>query len=747
MFDTLTRMGASNPSGYKIERSLRFNAIDSANLTRTSSGTSTTFTYSAWIKRSCNPSDYEYIFSMGNRGFSFHKDNDTFYLYDGSDLNESTAKFRDPSAWYHVVVQINSGVATSYINNVQVHNAVGSGFTLTTGSNETRIGSHASSNFYYNGYMTEIHLVDGSVVAPSSFAETSAATGQWIPKEYEGSHGTHGFYLKFDDNSNTTSGTLGKDSAGSNDFTPNNFSVAAGVHNDSLIDTPTNNFATGNPLAMAGGANVVSYKQGNLYVTINGSGQMGMSTIQIPTSGKWYAEMTYTDIQYGRAGITNYEKLRAGTNNGTEKWNGIEYTYDGKIKIDDADSQTSLTTLGDNDILGIAVDRDAETVQFSINGTNKGSAANINSLNDKNELVFTARRHQSGGSAPAVHMNFGQRPFGNLPAGFKSLCIDNLSTPTIKDGSDYFNTVLYTGNGTTDQAKTVGFQPSLVWIKKRNNADDHIVSNSVTGTPNYLKINSSAAEASYAEGVKSLDANGFTIGNANNTNQNGHTFASWSWKESAPAGFDIVSYTGNGSARTISHSLGVQPDFMLAKNRDQADGWQVFHKSKGSGFTQQFDGPGVFENIDAIWNNTGPTSSVFSVGDDHKTNANGEDYIIFLWSSIEGYSKISDYRGNGDANGQFIYTGFKPAFVLIKCSSDAEAWNIFDNKRDPDNKVHHLLVPNTNTEENNSTAARELDFCANGFKMRGTNDTINGSGKIYVYLAIAEVPFQYSNAR
>ena len=177
---------------YEVERSLRFNSADSANLTRTSSSTSTTFTYSAWIKRS-KFSNYQYIFSIGGRGFAFHTSNNTFYLYDLSALNESTAVFRDPSAWYHIVVQINSGVATSYVNNVLVHNAVGSGFTLTTGANETRIGSYSASGggYYFDGYQTEIHLVDGSVLAPSSFVETDAKTGQLIPKKYTGSYGTN----------------------------------------------------------------------------------------------------------------------------------------------------------------------------------------------------------------------------------------------------------------------------------------------------------------------------------------------------------------------------------------------------------------------------------------------------------------------------------------------------------------------------------------------------------------------------
>ena len=205
----MSSLGSPSPfflagkKGYEVKRSLRFNGADNANLTRTSSSASTTFTYSVWLKRSIF-TGYQYIFSMSGRGFAFHTTNNTLYLYDGNNTNQSTAVFRDPSAWYHIVVQINSGVATSYVNNVLVHNAVGSGFTLTTATNATRIGVYDSNDYDFQGYMAEINFVDGSVLAPSSFAETDAITGQWIPKKYVGSFGTNGFYLNFSDNSGTT---------------------------------------------------------------------------------------------------------------------------------------------------------------------------------------------------------------------------------------------------------------------------------------------------------------------------------------------------------------------------------------------------------------------------------------------------------------------------------------------------------------------------------------------------------------
>jgi hypothetical protein len=473
-------------------------------------------------------------------------------------------------------------------------------------------------------------------------------------------------------------------------------------------------------------------------------------------SGKWYWEVTVEDSGANAAAdscmIGVSEPLAPwASQNPTNKRR--HYQKDGTKITGDSDSNTTAAygaSFTDGDVIGVALDLSAGTLTMYKNGSTQGvlDTTMVSAMTDNG---WNPDVH--GYASPNFSINFGQRAFAHTPpAGHQKLCTKNIPTPTIKKGSDYFNTILWTGNDSDNRDITgVGFQPDLLWIKNRSQPDWHFVQDSVRGANKALFSNNSNAESTDNDNghVNSFLADGFnvTAGDQGNVNENGESYVGWNWKESATAGFDIVSYTGNGSARTISHSLGVQPDFMLAKNRDQADGWQVFHKSKGSGFTQQFDGTGVFENIDEIWNNTGPTSSVFSVGDDHKTNANGEDYIIYLWSNIEGYSKAGTYTGNGNNDGTFVLTGFKPALVMIKCSSHAESWNLFDNKRDPDNYVHHLLVPDTSTEENSTTTARRLDFLSNGFKMRGTNDTINGSNKNYVYLAIAEAPFKYATAR
>ena len=288
---------------------------------------------------------YQYIFSIGNRGFAFHTNNNTFYLYDGTGLNESTAVFRDPSAWYHIVVQINSGVATSYINNQLVHNAIGSGFTLTTGSNETRMGVYNSNDYDFSGYMAEINLVDGSVLAPSSFAETDAITGQWNPKKYTGSYGTNGFYLNFSDNSGTTATTLGKDYSGNgNNFTPNNFSVVAGVGNDSVPDSPTNNFCTFNPLKV-NASNPLVFTEGNLqHNGVSGDNHLrSATTMQVNSCFKWYVEFkfisgyeaTNSTVSFG---ITTDVQMNRASNNdamwyqNTDNFVAIMYRNNGAVQ-------------------------------------------------------------------------------------------------------------------------------------------------------------------------------------------------------------------------------------------------------------------------------------------------------------------------------------------------------------------------------------------------------------------------------
>jgi hypothetical protein len=753
---------------YEVERSLRFNDGDSANLTRTSSSTSTTFTYSAWIKRT-HFSGYQYIFSMGSRGFAFHTNNNTFYLYDGSNLNESTAKFRDPSAWYHIVVQINSGVATSYVNGVLVHNAVGSGFTLTTGTNETRIGSQTST-YYFDGYMAEINLVDGSVVAPSSFAETDAITGQWNPKKYGGSYGTNGFYLNFSDNSGTTATTLGKDSSGNgNNFTPNNFSVAAGTGNDSLEDTPTNNFCTLNSVKKDG---QTTLSNGNLQASGSQTSTYNINTqgTFAQSSGKWYYEVEFTSGSGSCAVGWARTTLRSSDNPTTG--GGIIYRPTNGDYVDlAANNPTTPPTTSTGTVIQVAIDFDAGKIWFGSGGTYFNSGDPSAASNEA--MTFT------GGSellAPVVrtmastfNFNFGQRAFSyTVPTGYKSLCSANLPDPTILLPNKHFDTSLYTGNATSRSITGLNFQPDWVWIKNRSNAYHHGLFDAVRGANKILKSSDTSAEGTFTQQLMSFNSDGYTLGDnsdsGNYVNVNTHTYVGWNWKgggsassnsdgsstssvsANTSAGFSIVSYTGTGSATSFGHGLGVAPKIVFFKKRSGAYDWFVYTKL-------------IDDSLDYVklntsdqktnsgWSTLINSSSVLTMeGDSSAINGSGATYIAYCFSEVAGFSKFGSYTGNGSTDGTFVFTGFRPALVIFKRTNTGQSWYMMDNKRNTFNLTNTYLRPDTNAAEGdavNSTA----DFLSNGFKFRGNGNDVNGSGDTYIYLAFAESPFKYARAR
>jgi hypothetical protein len=348
---------------------------------------------------------------------------------------------------------------------------------------------------------------------------------------------------------------------------------------------------------------------------------------------------------------------------------------------------------------------------------------------------------------------------------------------TIDKPDDYFNTVLYTGTGATASITGVGFQPDWVWIKERSaSASDHNLSDAVRGAGKALFSNTTGAEYDYGTGtggnLRSFDSDGFSLGTASQTNANGTTFVSWCWdangagvsntagsitstvSANTTSGFSIVSYTGNGTdndTATIGHGLGVAPNFIITKCRSEAGGWISSSTSLGwnnvvslnttdasSAGTQAFGVTGVT-----------PSSITFTVsansGGNH-TNINNATYIAYCFAEKKGFSKFGSYTGNGNNDGTFVYTGFRPAFVLSKCSSAAgEDWNLNDNKRPGFNVIQNALLANSNSTEV-TASYQALDFTSNGFKWRGSNDRVNGSGKTYIYMAFAENPFVTSTS-
>jgi len=329
---------------------------------------------------------------------------------------------------------------------------------------------------------------------------------------------------------------------------------------------------------------------------------------------------------------------------------------------------------------------------------------------------------------------------------------------TIDDPSAYFQTKLYTGNSaaddanlTTSQALTFDgnsdMQPDLLWFKRRDGADHHLWFDDIRGRTKGLYSNLTQAEDNLANSITSFDSDGFTLGNDTGTggtiNKASETYVAWGWKETATAGFDIVSYTGNATGgRTIAHSLSAVPATMIIKNRDAAVKWAVYHhKNTAAPGTDhlKLNSNDATADDDSTWNDTAPTSSVFSVGGSTSTNGDGTAYIAYLFAEKQGYSKFGSYTGNGSTNGSFAYLGFKPAWIMIK-SAATGVWRMWDNKRAIFNPNNKNFQAQSNGAEY-SDPAIDIDFMSNGFKTRSTDSSYNGSGVAYVYLAFAENPF------
>ena len=335
---------------------------------------------------------------------------------------------------------------------------------------------------------------------------------------------------------------------------------------------------------------------------------------------------------------------------------------------------------------------------------------------------------------------------------------------TINKPNLHFNTLLRTGNyaGSGTTAITgVGFAPGLMWEKKRNGTSIHALLDQVRGNSKQLRSETDLAETTTSQ-YASIDSDGFTVNNSGDYGGSDN-LVSWHWKANGAgssnsdgsttatvsanttAGFSIVSWTGTGSATTLGHGLGTTPQVILVKNRSEVYGWQMYHPGLGGNNKYiSINSTDAVATDTASWNNTAPTSSVFSVGASDANNKNTNNIIAYCYAEKKGYSKFGSYIGNGNANGRFVYTGFKPAFVLIKNITDAgELWEMFDNKRIGYNPKNHRLYASTNDAED--TSAERLDLLSNGFKIRTTGSHVNESGDTMIYMAFAENPIIGSN--
>ena len=334
---------------------------------------------------------------------------------------------------------------------------------------------------------------------------------------------------------------------------------------------------------------------------------------------------------------------------------------------------------------------------------------------------------------------------------------------TINKSTDYFNTKLYTGNGSTQSITGVGFRPDWLWIKNRSGTNNHILQDVVRGATKSLESDGTSAETTSSTRVTSFDSDGFSVGSAGTNNTNSNNYVSWNWlaggsqgssntdgsinttytSVNTTSGFSISQYEGTGSNATFGHGLGVAPQMVIVKNIDATQNWFVYHQEIGATKVIYLDLTNAQQTLSQGWNNTAPTSSVVSIGTEAGTNQNGSTHIAYCFAEKTGYSKFGSYTGQ---DGAFIYTGFKPAYILGKNAGGTYDWWIFDNKRDPFNDgANNLLLRANGTDAEATFTYAKVDFLSNGFKIYGTDNTVNPNGGTTIYMAFAEAPIVGTN--
>ena len=796
----LNNSNAISSGGYDINNSLRFRASASAYLTRTpaSAGNQQKWTYSLWLKRGTLSTVQNLlvvgtnITSQQSTQFGLNNDN-TIQFFDGlagvstSIIFDTTQVFRDPSAWYHIVLAVDTTQATStnrvkiYVNGNQITAFTSSTYptqnfnTLVNAASAHYIGrfSNVSTN-YFDGYLAETYIIDGQQLTPSSFGETDTTTGSWKPKAYTGTYGTNGFYLKFSDIA-TTSGSnagLGKDFSGNaNYWTTNNISVTAGTTYDAMIDSPTltsatvANYCTLNPVWLLSGS-APTITNGNLQVTSTSTGDSTIGgTIGMTGSGKYYAEFTAgTASIYGDVGVINITHPASTAIGNT----ATSYNYRSNGNKTNNSTQTAYgATYTTNDVIGVALDLDAGTLTFYKNNTSQGTA--FTGISASNTYAFACGDELSSGSFIWT-ANFGQRPFSYTPpTGFVRLNTYNLPDSTIKKGNSYMDVLLYTGNGGTQTITGLNFQPTLVWGKSRSNAIGHNLFDQVRGGNRQLASEVTDAEVVRAGNAVVFNSNGITLDATYcNINNSSTTNVAWNWigggtgssntsgsitstvSVNTTAGFSVVTYTGTGANATVGHGLGVAPKMVIVKNRTTAgDEWCVWHTSLTNATYYLYLNGTAAQAVDTtFWNSTAPSSTVISLGSNGRTNRSSSNMVCYAWAEIAGFSKFGSYTGNGSTDGPFTYTGFRPKFIMVKRTDSTGPWLIYDTARDIYNQSNTLLRANTSQAE---TASGEIDILSNGFKYRGSSTNAdyvtNVSGATYIYMAFAENPFKNSLAR
>jgi len=782
--------------GYSVSKSLRFRSSASAYLNRTQ-GTPTNgyiWTWSGWVKRgtlsstqmlfSAGASTYEGIQILGTDALEIFRWNGSAYTFQ----IDTTQVFRDPSAWYHIVVAVDGTQATAanrvklYINGAQVtafstasYPAQNTQYEINQNATAAYTSRAPSAAQYFDGYQAETNFIDGQALTPSSFGAYDT-NGVWQPAKYSGTYGTNGFYLTF---GNTTStATLGNDSSGnSNTWTVNNISLTAGTTYDSMTDSPTvtsasvANYCTLNSAANQSG---ITLSNANLSYNLTNATNGALGTFPM-SSGKWYWEVTIGSSN-GNWNIVGICNTSLGVQPPVQYYTtsaGRGYFGNTGNKVGAGTNASYGATFTAGDIIGVAFDASAGSLTFYKNGVSQGVAFSGLTTN----AAWVPLQDSSIAASTTGDVNFGQRPFTyTAPTGFNALNTYNLATPTIANGAQYMAATTYTGTGASltianSANNTIGttFQPDFVWMKGRSGATDHALYDVVRGTTKDLASNTTAAETTQATGLTAFGSTGFTIGALAKINTSAATYVGWQWlagnssgssntngsitstvSANTTAGFSVVTYTGNATAgATVGHGLGVAPSMVIARYRAGVGSWAVYHSALGATNWLTLNGTNATTVSAQEWNNTNPTSSVFTVGNASSNSNQSGNNVAYCWAAVAGYSAFGSYTGNGSTDGPFVYTGFRPRWILIKNANTANGWGILDTSRPSfpaTNVESYILAPNASDAET-SYLQWQVDILSNGFKLRYSSAESNGSGNTLIYAAFAENPLNYSRAR
>ena len=762
---------------YEIEQSLRFDG--SSYLYRTNSGTGSRdiYTFSFWVKRAALGGNHT-IWSVDGEANSQQTSGHDIRFVNGSSyatndelifssyirpLRATTGVQRDPSAWAHYVIAVDTTQATQndrikmWVNgDSTITDAINTGYwpgqnqdtTPNRSGDPVEIGRNTrSSSEYGNFYLAEFHYVDGTAYDETSFGEYDD-NGVWRPIEVSGlSYGTNGWYMKFDE---TATNGIGHDHSGNgNNFTASGFTTNSTFPNgDVVYDTPTNNYSV---IQRHEIYNASYLSDGNLKVTTPGtSGFATFSSIAMPSTGKYYWEVKYTSISEAGIGLR--------TRNPSMSTFELYYRADGRLYNNGTTTQNWATTWTTTDVMGMYYDCSTKVLGFTKNGTDVGVTVTVNS-----DATLFSYGQAYGGDVSV--WNFGQQDFQYTPpSGYLPLNTANLPAPDIADGSQHFEAITYTGDGNSTQQITTSFEPDFVWSKIRNQGYYHRVFDRLRGTlDKALYTPETFTEDSitdYGE-ITATSSTSVTIGqggdSGNLINASGNTGVLWNWKAGGSGSsntsgsitstvsanttsrFSIVAYTGNGnSAATVGHGLGVTPNFVILKRRTGGiANWQV-------GEDGSFGSKELYLNTTNSYtdgaNEFSVTSTVIDLNSSHfGSNASGSTYVAYCFAEVEGYSKFGSYTGNSNADGPFVYCGFRPAFVLIKSKTSGENWHIKDSSRGSYNPMAATLFANLSNSESNLT--NSIDFLSNGFKIRSNSWSGENSSNTFIFAAFAEHPF------